>query len=86
VKDSQKLKKIRDKAIGELEHAFEQGVIEDKKYTNLAVQALQAYQKARNYEIKEDALTFVVNKSLTENLEELKKILPRTLPKYCKVL
>ena len=72
MKDSQKLKKIRDKAIGELEHAFEQGVIEDKKYTNLAVQALQAYQKARNYEIKEDDL--IIAEKEKELMKEIQEV------------
>ena len=82
MKDSQKTQKLFDKAVDEIDHILTEGQILDKAMLPVILAAFIGHIKVRNLEIKQDALKFVVNRHLAENIEELKKILPKTLPEY----
>jgi len=84
MRDSQKTQALFDKAVEDMDQALSTGGVVDKYLMEIALKAFLGHIKIKNYEVREDALKFVVNKHLTENIEELKKILPKTLPGYCR--
>lgn len=82
MKDSKKTQVLFDKAIDEIANVLNSGDIPDKSYMDVVLKTFLGHIKIKNYEIREDALRFVVTKNLSENIQELKTVLPKTLPEY----
>lgn len=83
MKDSQKTQPLFDKAVKEIEEVLNTGAVLDKAVMEVVMKAFLGHIKVRNIEVREDALKFVVNRSLSQNIEELKRVIPKTLPEYC---
>jgi len=84
VKDSAKTQKLFDKCVEEIGGILEEGRVADKVFAEVILKAFLGHIKVRNLEIRENALKFTISKNLSRNIKELKKLLPKTLPEYCK--
>lgn len=82
MKDSQKTQALFDRAVKEIDKIFEEGEVLDKALTEVILKTFLGHIKVRNLEVREAALKFVISRSLSENIEQLKQILPKTLPEY----
>lgn len=82
VKDSQKTQKLFDNAVDILNDALTSGEIENKEIVDIAMKSLVTHIKAKNNEIKADALRFMVNKTILPDENVLRDVLKRTLPEY----
>lgn len=82
--DSQRTQKIFELAIEHIEEALTTGVNSgNEKEVDVAMRAFVGHIKVLNTELKRDSLKFAVNTSMHNKTEELKEILPKTLPEYC---
>ena len=81
-KDSEKTQVLFDKAVKEIESILNEGQVIDKAMTEVILKAFLGHIKVRNIEVREAALKFVISRTLAENIEHLKKLLPKSLPVY----
>ena len=82
MKDSQKTQRLFDNAVEVIDEVLRTGEVENAKVVEVAVKSMVAHLKAKNNEVKMDALKFMVNKTILPDEEVLKETLKRTLPEY----
>jgi len=84
MRDSKKTQVLFDKAVNEIDQVLSDGRVTDKALMDIVLKAFLGPIKVRNLEVREDALKFVVSRNLSVNIKQLKKVLPKVLPEYCK--
>ena len=82
MKDSIKTQKLFDRSCEEIEAILDNGKVLDKGLTEVILKAFLGHIKIRNLEVREDALKFVVNRHIAENIKQMKDMLRKTLPEY----